>query len=404
MRENITFVNRENTKISGILHSKNTRPILAYAIFAHCFTCSKNINSAVNIAEELAEQGIATLRFDFTGLGSSGGNFTNTNFSSNVQDIIDAAEFLKSEYKAPELLVGHSLGGTAILAAAAHIDSAKAVATLGSPATPEHVLHHLHAKMHEIKEHGEAEVLLAGRTFTFNQDFIDDATSYEIDVRHLNKALLVMHSPTDSTVSVDEAATIYQQALHPKSFISLENADHLLSQASDSIYASKVLAAWAMRYITTPQTQADKLPTQDKKVVVSSDTSKGFLSVINANGHHLLADEPLSLGGTNFGSSPYDLLSAALGTCTTMTLNMYARHKKLPLDNVTVVVEHGKQHAEDCVDCERSPQKVDVFTRSIELRGDLTEQERQRMLQIADRCPVHQTLHNEVRVISTLNS
>lgn len=404
MRENITFVNRSDNKISGVLHSKETQPILAYAIFAHCFTCSKNINSAVNIAEELASQGIATLRFDFTGLGSSAGDFTDTNFSSNVQDILDAADFLNKEYKAPELLVGHSLGGTAILAAARYIDSAKAVATLGSPATPEHVLHHLHAKMHDIKNDGEAEVILAGRKFTFNQEFVEDAESYEIDVNHLNKALLVMHSPTDTTVSIDEAATIYRKALHPKSFISLEDADHLLSRASDSVYASKVLAAWAMRYISAPQSQEKKLATQDQKVVVSSDTDKGFLSDINANGHHLVADEPLHLGGTNFGASPYDFLSAALGACTTMTLNMYARHKKLPVDNVTVVVEHGKQHAEDCEDCEKTAQKVDVFTRSIQLSGDLTEEQRQRMLEIADRCPVHQTLHNVVKINSILGS
>ncbi len=402
MRENITFVNRSKDKISGVLHVSETQPVKAYAIFAHCFTCSKNINAAVHIAEELATHGIATLRFDFTGLGSSSGDFTETNFSSNVQDIIDASEFLRSEYQAPELLVGHSLGGTAMLAAAAHINSAKAVASLGSPATPEHVLHHLHASMHEIENHGEAEVSLAGRTFTFTKSFVDDAIAYKINLRELNKALLVMHSPTDSTVSVDEAATIYQQARHPKSFISLENTDHLLSRASDSIYASKVLAAWATRYISQAEATT-KISTQDNKVVASADTTQGFLNLVNANGHHLTGDEPIRFGGTNYGPSPYDYLSTALGTCTTMTLNMYARHKKLPVDNVTVTVEHLKEHAQDCMECEKTQKKVDVFTRTIKIKGELSEEQRQRMLQIADRCPVHQTLHDEVEIKSTLS-
>jgi len=403
MRENITFVNRSEHKITGVLHTSETQPVLAYAIFAHCFTCSKNINAAVHIAEELASHGIATLRFDFTGLGSSSGDFSDTSFSDNVQDIIDAASFLNSEYQAPELLVGHSLGGTAMLAAASYISSVKAVATLGSPATPEHVLHHLHAQMHEIQEQGEAEVVLAGRTFLFKKEFIEDAKGYAIDLRNLDAALLVMHSPIDTTVSIDEAATIYQQARHPKSFMSLENADHLLTKNRDSVYASKVLAAWAIRYISTAEIESNKLPTQQSKVVSSADTDMGFLNRINANGHHLSGDEPLDFGGTNYGPSPYDYLSTALGTCTTMTLNMYARHKKLPVENVTVVVEHNKQHAEDCADCEKSPKKVDVFTRKIEITGDLTKEQRLRMLQIADRCPVHQTLHNEVKVNSILS-
>lgn len=251
MREQITFVNRSNNKISAVLHIPETQPALGYAIFAHCFTCTKNINSAVHIAEGLATEGIASLRFDFTGLGSSSGDFTDTNFTSNVRDIIDAADFLATEYQAPELLVGHSLGGTAMLAAAIHIDSATAIATLGSPATPGHVLHHLDKKIDEIKEDGKADVKLAGRTFTFNQNFVDDAISYDIKLRNLNKALLVMHSPSDTTVSIDEAANIYKRARHPKSFISLENTDHLLSREKDSTYASKVLAAWATRYIRT---------------------------------------------------------------------------------------------------------------------------------------------------------
>ena len=288
------------------------------------------------------------------------------------------------------------------MAAAAHIKTAKAVATLGSPSTPEHVLHHLDAQMHEIDKLGEAEVNLAGKTFTFNKNFVDDAIAYEINLRQLNKALLVMHSPTDSTVSVDEAAAIYQQARHPKSFISLENADHLLSKASDSKYVSKVLAAWATRYISQAKATA-KISTQDNKVVASADTTEGFLNLVNANGHHLTGDEPLSFGGTNYGPSPYDYLSTALGTCTTMTLNMYARHKKLAVNNVTVTVEHHKEHAEDCAECEETQKKVDVFTRNIQIKGKLSEEQRQRMLQIADRCPVHQTLHNIVEINSFLS-
>ena len=402
MRENISFINRQENKIAGVLHTDATKPVIAYALFAHCFTCSKNINSAVNIAEELAQNGIATLRFDFTGLGSSDGDFSDTNFSSNVQDIIDAADFLKSEYQAPELLVGHSLGGTAMLCAAPNIDSAKAVATLVSPSTAEHVLHNLHAKMHQIEEQGEAEVMLAGRPFTFKKDFVEDAKAYQIDIKNLNKALMVMHSPTDNVVRVDEAASIYQQARHPKSFVSLDNADHLLSNAADSAYASKVLAAWAMRYVNAEDPYPKKIQTQDNTVTVSADSNDGFLCAINANEHHLLADEPLKLGGTNFGPTPYDYLAAALGSCTAMTLNMYARHKKLPVENVTVAVQHGKEHIEDCVDCENDPKKVDVFNCSISITGDLTDEQRTRMTKIAARCPVHQTLHNEIKINATL--
>jgi len=405
MQEHLAFINQSGTKIAAVLHKPETGTVKAYAIFAHCFTCTKNINAATRIAKALTEEGIATLRFDFAGLGSSGGDFSETTFSSNVQDLIDAANFLKEEHPPPELLVGHSLGGTAVLAATRHIPSLRAVCTLGSPSTPEHVLHHLTHKMSDIEETGESDVQLAGRTFTFKKAFVDDARAYKVNIGKLETPLLVMHSAEDSTVSIDEAGKIYKQAKHPKSFVSLDGADHLLSQADDSRYASKVLATWASRYISSDDDEAGNAETQsaNENVVISAKTNQGFLTTVNANGHKVLVDEPIKVGGSNLGPTPYDYLSVALGSCTTMTINMYARHKKIPLDKVSVEIGHHKIHADDCLDCESKDTKVDVFSRELSFEGDLTDAQRQRMLEIADKCPVHKTLHNEIKITTKLN-
>lgn len=399
MQQRVNFNNRDGHRLSGILHLPDTREIKAYALFAHCFTCTKNINSAVNISDSLARNGIATLRFDFTGLGASQGDFSDSSFSTNINDLIDAARYLETEHQPPQLLVGHSLGGTAILAAATEIPSAKAVASIGSPANPEHILHLLESELGTIQQNGEAEVDLAGRQFTFRKDFVADVTQHQIDYRRLGKALMVMHSPLDATVSIDEAGKIFSAAIHPKSFITLDSADHLLSNASDAIYVGEVLAGWAQRYIEPlPATSSDAA----HGVSVSAKTAQGFICNINASGHQQIADEPISVGGTNLGPSPYDYLASALGSCTAMTLNMYARHKKLPVNNVSVKVEHGRIHAEDCVDCEKQQGRVDVFTRQISIEGELTTAQRERMLQIADRCPVHKTLENEIKIDSEL--
>lgn len=413
MQKKVTFKTRHDFELSGVLHTPDNKEIQAYVLFAHCFTCTKNINSAVNIANALADEGMATLRFDFTGLGASKGDFADTTFSTNVTDLIDAAEFLKQEYQAPQIIAGHSLGGTAILAAAKDIPSAKAVATIASPASPEHVLLNLEPELETIKEKGQATVELAGRPFTFKKDFVDDVRGYEIDISHLGKALMVMHSPVDTNVSIEHAEAIYKAAKHPKSFITLDHADHLLSDTNDSSYAGHVLATWARRYIEFDQASADKTESShddshEDSVIVSAQTSEGFLNRINANGHQLLADEPEKVGGTNRGPSPYDFLSTALGTCTAMTLNMYARHKKLDVSKVVVNVTHDKIHEQDCEDCldkDKSDKKgkIDKFHRSITIEADITDEQRQRMLEIADRCPVHKTLHASSVIETELN-
>ncbi|AKE52718.1 bifunctional alpha/beta hydrolase/OsmC family protein [Kangiella geojedonensis] len=393
MQKKVNFTTKDGFNLSGVIHFPEHRVTQAYALFAHCFTCTKNINSAVNIANALADEGIATLRFDFTGLGASKGDFADTSFTTNVNDLIDAAEFLGQEYEAPQIIVGHSLGGTAILAAAKNIPSAKAVATLGSPASPEHVLHHLESELETLKQEGQATVHLAGRPFTFKQCFVDDVHNHKMDYRSLGKALMVMHSPIDDTVSISEAETIYKSALHPKSFITLDKADHLISKTEDSMYAGHVLASWARRYIDLKE--KTEIPEAKDNVVVAAQTSEGFLNHVNANGHEFLADEPERLGGTNLGPTPYDYLSTALGTCTAMTLNMYARRKKLEVSKVIVNVSHDKVHAEDCDHCKDKTAKVDQFARTISIEGDITPEQRQRLLEIADLCPVHKTLHSE---------
>ena len=404
MQEKIRFRSSAGLELAGALHLPDAGSPRAYALFAHCFTCTKNVKAAVNIAEALCLEGIAVLRFDFTGLGQSEGEFANTHFSSNVQDLLDAAEYLKREHQPPDILVGHSLGGTAMLAAAHRIESAVAVATIGSPADAEHVLHLLDDDLPAIEARGEATVRLAGRDFRIRSDFVEDVRSQSVrdGIRGLRKALLVMHSPVDEIVPVEEAANIYRSALHPKSYISLDDADHLLSRTADSRYAGHVLAAWASRFIHDPDDDVEPAVYHTGHVVVSGRPEDIFRVAINADGHRLMGDEPEKYGGTDSGPSPYDLLSAALASCTVMTLNMYARRKQLPLESVRVDVQHGKIHAEDCLDCEASSGKIDRFVRTIHLEGELSDEQRQRMLEIADRCPVHRSLHGEIDVSSRL--
>ncbi|MCG8436294.1 MAG: bifunctional alpha/beta hydrolase/OsmC family protein [Gammaproteobacteria bacterium] len=397
----VTFSNSSGETLTGLLALPANEKPLAFALFAHCFTCTKNIKAATNISQALSAQGIGVLRFDFTGLGESEGDFADTNFSSNVQDLIAAAEFLANEYEAPEILVGHSLGGTAILQAARHIASAKALATIGSPADPAHVAHLLDQDRDRIETEGEATVKLAGRPFKIKKQFLEDLESNEWreNLRGLRKALLVMHSPVDDIVEVDNAAMIFQQALHPKSFITLDDADHLLSREEDSLYAGAVLATWARKYITAAEEKA----AQSEPGVVRTALGKTGLRVeVDANGHNLIADEPLSMGGTNTGPSPYDLLAAALGACTAMTLRIYANHKKLPLEEIDVHIRHEKIHGRDCEECETKDAKIDRFERELSVSGNLTDEQKQRLLEIADRCPVHRTLHSEVNIKTRL--
>ena len=381
----------------------------AYALFAHCFTCGKDVVAASRISAALVGHGFAVLRFDFTGLGQSEGEFANTNFSSNVDDLVKAADYLREYHAAPTLLIGHSLGGAAVLAAASRIDACRAVVTIGAPSEPVHVEKQFGDQTEAIRERGEVEVQLAGRPFTIKRQFLDDleASTIRERVENLGRALLVMHSPVDTVVGIDNARQLYTAARHPKSFISLDDADHLLRKRRDAEYAASVLAAWAARYLPDDgtedaSTEPDALAEGEVEV---AETGAGFLAnQVRAGRHSLPADEPERLGGNDSGPTPYDFLLAALGTCTSMTLRMYARRKKLSLDKVSVSLKHQRVHADDCADCESRDGHIAEITRVIRLDGELSDAERSRLLEIADKCPVHRTLEGEIKVRSTLES
>lgn len=400
--QRVEFHNEDGQTLAGILDTPAAVP-RAWALFAHCFTCSKNLKAATHISRSLTEAGIAVLRFDFTGLGQSEGEFADTNFSSNVRDLIAACRYLDEHHEAPKILLGHSLGGTAVLQAAPQIPSAVAVATIGSPADPTHVARMFSDHEGALAERGEAEVRLGGRPFRMKQQFLDDLARHDLPsaIGSLRKALLVMHAPLDDIVEIDNASRLFAAAKHPKSFVSLDKADHLLTGEAEARYAGQVLAAWAGHYLPEADAPAPMLVARESETVARTQIG-GFRTEIRSGEHALLADEPEEFGGTDSGPSPYDLLSAALAACTTMTLGMYARHKKIALDSATVRVRHRKKHAEDCADCETKDGRIDEFQRSLELDGDLSDDERQRMLEIADRCPVHRTLHAEVKVRTEL--
>jgi len=395
----VNFPNSAGNQLAGILDMPGGEPA-AYALFAHCFTCSKNLKAATNISSSMTNAGVAVLRFDFTGLGQSEGAFEDASFSGNVDDLLSAVRWLEQEHRSPEILFGHSLGGTAILQAAASVPSALAVATIGSPSDPAHVLHLLKGAEAELSEKGVAEVQIGGRPFRIKQAFVDDLTQHRLPeaISGLRKALLIMHAPLDDIVEVENAAALYAAALHPKSFVSLDKADHLMSREVDSRYAGLMLASWASRYLpmVTAHT-ANSLVATDGFVVARTKID-GFRTEIATGNHVLFADEPVSVGGADTGPSPYDLLSAALASCTSMTLKMYASLKKITLRSVTVAVRHDRVHAEDCKDCDSAAGKIDEFQRVVTLDGDLSHEQQQRLLESADRCPVHKTLSNEIKI------
>jgi len=376
----------------------------AYALFAHCFTCSKDTHAATFISEALTDAGIAVLRFDFTGLGGSDGDFANTNFSSNVGDLIAAADWLRREHAAPAILVGHSLGGAAVLSAAAKLPEVVAVATVNAPAHPAHVAHLFAAKRGEIEAAGEAEVELAGRRFHIRREFLDDIAAQKLHeaIAKLRRALIVFHAPRDATVGIDNASSIFGAAKHPKSFVSLDDADHLLTRRADAQYVGTVLAAWASRYLPAATVEADRRETPRDTVVVQETGAGKFQQAIAIGPHRLIADEPVSVGGLDSGPSPYDLLLASLGACTAMTVRLYADLKKLPLERVAVSLRHEKIHAADCADCETREGKIDRVERVLALEGTLDDAARAKLLEIANKCPVHRTLHSEVSVETRL--
>ena len=399
----IEFENNDGLILSARIDLPVAGKPAAYALFAHCFTCSKNIKAIAHITRALTREGIAVMRFDFTGLGESEGDFADTNFSSNVGDLIVAADFLESNYEAPKILIGHSFGGAAVLQAAAHISSATAVVTIAAPSDPGHVTHSLGSATQIIQSRGKAEVSLAGRTFTLKKQFLEDLqfVNMKETIKKLDRALLVLHSPVDDTVGIDNAAQIFQTAQHPKSFVSLDKADHLLTSQADSLYAGAVIAAWASKYVS--DTHPDQPAVDDAQHQVTTRIGKtAYVTDIMAAGHSLVADEPQSMGGSDLGPAPYDLLMAALGTCKAMTLRMYADRKQWPLEDATFQLNHKKIDAADCETCQTKEGQVDQFDCEIELSGELDDQQKQRLLQIADRCPVHRTLHSELIVRSTL--
>jgi uncharacterized OsmC-like protein/fermentation-respiration switch protein FrsA (DUF1100 family) len=391
------FVNAQGQRLAALLDLP-TQETRACALFAHCFTCGKDLRAARRISEGLTALGIAVLRFDFTGLGASEGEFANTTFSSNVEDLVAAADALRREQRAPAILIGHSLGGAAVLAAAAAIPEARAVVTIAAPSDPAHVTGLFKDRLEEISERGEVDVTLAGRPFRIRQSFISDIAQQNLKekIATLRKALLIFHSPTDDIVGIENASHIFAAAKHPKSFVSLAGADHLLGRVTDASYVANVIAAWSERYLEMAVPEATDA---EESGVVVSETRRGrFQQDVRAGRHRLLADEPVQVGGSDSGPNPYDLLLAALGACTSMTLRLYAERKALPLDRVTVRLSHSKIHAVDCEQCETKEGMIDRIERVITLAGELDADQRTRLLEIADKCPIHRTLTSEIEI------
>ncbi len=397
----VFFKNNKGIELSGHLDLPADQQPHNFVLFAHCFTCNKNFNAVRNVSLALSKQGFGVLQFDFTGLGASKGDFADTNFSGNVDDLLAAAQFLAKEYQSPSLLIGHSLGGAAAILAASQLDSVQAVATIAAPATPQHVAHLFQNSLEEINQTGKALVSIGGRPFTIKKQFLDDLSevSFPKILGKLRKSLLILHSPQDSIVGIENASELFIKAHHPKSFISLDGADHLLNKEEDSLYAGDVIASWAKRY----------LPTQEKpeittvhQVVALLQKDNAFTTTLKAGDHYLTADEPTSINGNNFGPTPYELVVSGLAACTAMTIKMYAVRKEWPLEDVEVHITYKKDHAEDTLNQEDKGARIDVFEREIKLTGNLNPKQRERMLEIANKCPVHKTLHSEVVVRTKL--
>lgn len=408
-RIKVEFPNNEGNTLAGLLEMPDHGEARAMALFAHCFTCGKDVAAASRISRALAAQGIGVLRFDFTGLGNSDGDFANTNFSSNIEDLITAATYLEKNYDAPKLLIGHSLGGAAVLVAAQKLDYIEAVATIAAPATAHHVQHLFADREADIRAQEQTRVSIGGREFSVKSQMLDDLEHWNSPdhIARLRKPLIIFHSPVDRIVDINEAAAIYQAAKHPKSFISLDKADHLLSKPEDSQYVALTLVAWASRYLTLKDaasaTAKADLPALDPGQVLVTEKDARFLRGLYTADHQLLADEPPSVGGTNLGPNPYDLLLMSLGACTSMTLRMYANRKSLPVTNIEVRLQHSRVHADDCEHCESTSGQIDRIERFISYQGNLDAEQEARLLQIADLCPVHKTLHNEIDVVTSLD-
>ena len=402
--ERISFASAAGEQLATRLEWPHGPPG-AFALFAHCFACSKDSFAAARISRGLAAHGVAVLRFDFTGLGASEGEFANTNFASNLEDLAAAADFLRKAHEAPRILIGHSLGGAAVLAAADRVPEAVAVATIAAPFDPSHLTRLLAPARAEIEAKGEAEVILGGRSFRVRRQFLEDIGAYELSgqIADLRKALIVFHAPRDEVVGIENASHIFTAARHPKSFVSLDDADHLLTRRADAVYVADVLAAWASRYLPDSKEAAGEAKLPAGEVLVSESGEGKFTQIVRAGRHRLRADEPPSMpGGLDTGPSPYDYLLAGLGACTSMTLRLYAERKGLPLEWIAVHLKREQIHAKDCADCETREGMLDQIERTLELPGPLEASQRQRLLEIADKCPVHRTLTSEIKIRTKL--
>lgn len=406
MTTKFEFKNQNGDTLSGSLEEPTAGLPRGVALFAHCFSCSKNVLAASRVSRGLRERGFTVLRFDFTGLGESEGEFADTNFSTNVDDLRAAISAMRQKNMAPNILIGHSLGGAAVLDLADEVEEVKLVATIGAPSEPRHVVHLFdESAMQQIEETGQADISLGGRPFTIKKQFLDDVNEASVlkKLGSSQKPLLICHSPTDNVVGIDNAQKIYRAAKHPKSFVSLDGADHLLSKKEDAEFVSTLIASWAARFIGSPATSSTAQSTDDHNGGVTvTERDMVFTQDVTAGRHHVVADEPTSAGGADLGFTPYDLLLAALGTCTSMTLRMYAKRKGLNVDAIEVKLQHDRIHASDCESCEDQAGKVDQIRRLIRIEGDLTDAQRKRMLEIANKCPVHRTLHNQKQITSEL--
>lgn len=398
MRTKVEFPS-QGQNLSGLLETPD-QAIRAYVLFAHCFTCGKDVAAASRISRFLVQHGFAVFRFDFTGLGNSDGDFANTNFSSNTEDLLSAAKFLEQHYEAPQLLIGHSLGGAAILAMAAQLPKVKAVVTIAAPYEANHVIHNFDAHLDMIEKNGWAKVSLGSREFTIKKQFLDDLRNQTTEhIQHLDKALLVLHSPLDLTVDISDAEKIYKAAKHPKSFVSLDTADHLLSKSIDSEYVAQTISGWASRYISMPKIS---IPNLTKGHVLVAELDHKFQQEVFSDHHHWYADEPTQAGGQNSGPDPYEHLLAALGVCTAMTIRMYADHKKISLEHVEVSLSHERNYLDDAGNVTKQNKNMESLLRKVQLFGTLSDVEKARLMEIAERCPVHRTLHNNPQVVTTL--
>jgi putative redox protein len=368
----------------------------AFALFAHCFSCSKDIKAARDIARALRAQGFAVLRFDFTGLGASEGDFANTNFSSNVEDLVRAADFLRREFEAPSIIIGHSLGGAAAIVAATAIPEAKGVAVIAAPAEAAHVLAHIEEARAEIEEKGEAHVELSGRPFTIRKQFIEDLEQARVTeaAAALRKPLLILHSPLDQVVGIENAAKIFAAAKHPKSFVSLDHADHLLRNTEDGQYAATIIAAWAGRYIDAVPAQpaahaggAGEEFRGGARAVSIAD--KRFAVALSIDGYPFVIDADREDGGDGLGPNPTRTVEGALAACAAITMRMYAERKKWPLAKVSVAVRRAA--GEDA-------HAATMLEKLVSIDGDLDQAQRDRIKEIGDRCPVHRLLSAGVKI------